>query len=262
MRPRPALKGGVSAGSAAAHASRAAVLLPAALGARLPRIDSRLPAVAAVAARVKTDDPGHDWSHILRVAHTCLELGEATGAELELLLPAALLHDAVNLPKNHPQRRQASSLSAERARALLSGLGYSDAEAAQIGQIIREHSFTLGAPPSTLESAVLQDADRLDAVGAVGVMRAVTCGVRLGASYYDLSDPRLTIRQPEDERFMLDHFHRKLLHLEEAMNTEPAKRKARQRITFLRVFLKQLEEEVTPCDVFEFPGEARGWDGY
>lgn len=189
-------------------------------------------------------DPGHDFAHIRRVVNACRQLGVAEGARLELLLAAAALHDVVNVPKNSPDRARASELAAARAAELLPEFGFSAEETATIGTIIVEHSFSLGRKPSTIESAILQDADRLDAIGAIGVMRCVSTGVAMGAAYYHAEDPFAERRAWDDRAFSLDHFFVKLLQLRETMNTAAGRAEAERRTAFLRAFVRQLASEI------------------
>lgn len=189
-------------------------------------------------------DPGHDLAHIVRVIETCQRLGPAEGANQEILLPAACLHDIVNLPKNHPERAHASGMAAERSIIVLTDAGYTSEEINRIASVIAEHSFSRGSKPSSIESALLQDADRLDALGAVGIMRAVTCGCKLGASYYNGDDPFAANRALDDRAFTLDHFYTKLFKLPEQMNTESAKVEASKRLRFMTFFVEQLKNEI------------------
>ncbi len=121
-----------------------------------------------VKGKYDNGDPGHDFAHIMRVIGTCKSIGSKVGANLEVLIPAAMLHDVVNLPKDHPERKQASQKAAEEAKNILRNLEYSNEEVNRIETVIIEHSYSLGKKPSCIESAVLQDADRLDALGAIG----------------------------------------------------------------------------------------------
>lgn len=190
----------------------------------------------------KSEDPAHDWAHVQRVLANCRRLQAAEGGDLEILLAAALLHDIVNLPKNHPQRRQASAMSARAAREYLKA-DFSAEEIERICAAIEEHSFSLGKRPGTLEAALLQDADRLDAVGAIGVMRTVATGSKMGSPFYCPDEPFAKSRQLED-RFMVDHFFIKTLKLAEGMNTATARRLADSRVDFMRGFLEQLNLEI------------------
>lgn len=199
---------------------------------------------AAARPLYPTDDPGHDLGHIQRVLRSCRQLGAQENARLELLLPAAALHDLVNVPKNHPDRANASRLAADRARPILAAADYAPDEIAAIAQAILEHSFSLGKKPSSLESAVLQDADRLDALGAVGIMRCISCGAQMGATYYDLADPLARHRPLDDKAFSIDHFFVKLFQLPDLMNTSAGRAEALRRVGFMQSFLRQLGSEI------------------
>ncbi len=198
-------------------------------------------------ARVKyaaAPDPGHDFSHVQRVLGMCLEFGRELGADPEVLVPAALLHDVVNYPKNHPDRLSASTLAAQEAMRLLEGVELTGPQRHKIAAAIVEHSYSRGMKPSYLESAILQDADRLDAIGAVGIWRTATCGARMGASYYEPSDPWAQGRELDDKRYTLDHFYVKLFKLADGMNTVPGKREAERRSLFMRQFIEELRSDI------------------
>lgn len=190
-------------------------------------------------------DPSHDFLHISRVYKWALRMGVKEGADLRILLPAALLHDLVNLSKDHPHRAKASTMSAIAADRVLSEHLYRPDERKKISDIIIEHSFSLGKKPSSLESAILQDADRLDALGAIGIMRMVTCGCLLHSVYYHAEDPFAKDRILNDKTYTLDHMYKKLFKLPQLMNTEMAIREAQERVKFMEAFNKQLAHEVT-----------------
>jgi len=189
-------------------------------------------------------DPSHDFSHVMRVVESCKKIGKEVGADLDILIPGALLHDVVNVPKNHPDRVQASRLAADQASLILKELNYTEEQISKIAIVIVEHSYSRGLKASCIESAVLQDADRLDAIGAIGTMRAVTCGSKLGSSYYDRNDPFAKGRVLNDKNFILDHFFTKLFKLGEGFNTEPAKIEGLKRIQFMKDFANQLAQEI------------------
>jgi uncharacterized protein len=191
-------------------------------------------------------DPSHDFLHVLRVKATCERIGKAMGADLDRLIPAALLHDVINVPKNHPYRTRASEMAAEEAKEILRQHGYPETECGAISQIISEHSFTRGAKPSSVESAILQDADRLDAIGAIGILRAFTCGCKLGSAYYDVEDFSGKGRPLDDKKFTVDHFFVKLFKLPGMMNTEAGRAEASDRARFMTSFLDRLSAEVQP----------------
>ncbi len=220
------------------------------------------PALAALRdhalQNVQTGDPSHDGSHLERVAQAALWLARQEGAQPRIVLAAAFLHDLVNVPKHHPERAQASRASALAAAQLLGAFGFSAGEIGRVAAAIEEHSFSRGLPCSSLESAVLQDADRLDALGAIGLWRTASCGALMGATYYDPDDPFATARELDDRRHTLDHFPKKLLRLADAFNTESGRREARRRTRFMWDFLRQLGSELPSTG----PAVHRvGWPG-
>jgi uncharacterized protein len=207
--------------------------------------DSRFAKLLAIAqTKYDNGDPSHDFAHILRVVKTCRELGEAEGADLEVLLPAALLHDVVNLPKDHPERKRASEYAAAEAKLIMRELGYAEDVLERTGRAIIEHSFSAGHKPSQIESAILQDADRLDALGAIGLLRMVTVGARLGRSFYDPADAFADERPLDDKTYTIDHFGTKLFKLADMMNTASARREAERRTIYMKDFLSQLRSEI------------------
>jgi uncharacterized protein len=188
------------------------------------------------------DDPGHDLGHLLRVAKWTIRLGE--GIDPREAAAAGLLHDIVNVPKDSPERPKASERCAAEARGILARHGFAPDAVERICEAIRDHSYSRGAVPSSPLGRALQDADRLEALGAIGVMRTVSCGTRMGSSYFHPEDPFAERRAPDDRRWMIDHFFVKLLRLADTMTTDAGRREAERRTAFLRAFLRQLGEEL------------------
>jgi uncharacterized protein len=188
-------------------------------------------------------DAAHDLAHLYRVAHWALRLNEGKSAKKNVVA-AALLHDLVNLPKNHPERAMAAVYSAEKAAPLLRAAGFTEQDIAEISQAIRDHSYSRGQTPSSHLGRVLQDADRLEALGAIGLMRVFSTGARLGTKYFHTEDPWAKKRARNDLEFSVDHFFTKLLLLENSFQTERGKLEARNRTEFLQTFLKQLAAEI------------------
>lgn len=205
--------------------------------------DPRLRALLADVAPRLDDDPGHDLSHSLRVALWTLRLADA-GVARESSIAAALLHDAINLPKDSAERSEASVRSARLARELLPEHGFDDAAVEDISEAIRDHSYSRGATPSRPLGRALQDADRLEGLGALGIFRTVSTGVRMNARYFDPDDPWAETRELDDKRQTVDHFFVKLLKLPETMNTDAGRREARRRADFMVEFLRQLGDEL------------------
>lgn len=189
-------------------------------------------------------DPAHDWAHIGRVAATARQIAEKENVNIECVLAGAYCHDLINLPKDHPDRKNASSLSALEAGPLLEKAGFTADEIIITKKAIIEHSFSKGLRPSCLEAAIVQDADRLDALGAIGILRCAAVNTQMKSIFYDPFDPLAEMRELDDKSFMLDHYYVKLFKLPELMNTSEAKRLADERVSFMKGFINQLMSEV------------------
>jgi uncharacterized protein len=189
-------------------------------------------------------DPAHDWPHVGRVVAMARKLANGLEVNLPCLLAAAYCHDLINLPKDHPDRKKASTLAAEAATPLLKEAGFSEDEIKKIQQDIIEHSFSKGLKPSSLEAALVQDADRLDALGTIGILRCAAVNTQMKTSFYDPLDPLAEQRDLNDKEFMLDHYFVKLFKLPELMNTDAAKKEALQRVQYMQKFLDQLMSEI------------------
>lgn len=198
-----------------------------------------------VAAQLPPNDPAHDLAHVRRVVANAKRLAAAEGADLDVVLPAAWLHDCVVVPKDSAQRPQASRLAAVRAVEFLSEIGYPAAHFPAIRHAIEAHSFSARIPAETLEARVVQDADRLDALGAVGIARTLMLGAAMGKPLYDEDEPLPLTRPPDDGRNVIDHFYTKLLRLAEMMQTESGRREAERRTQLMRVYLAELGREIT-----------------
>lgn len=188
-------------------------------------------------------DPTHDAAHALRVALGAIRLG-GDGVDPREAIAAALLHDAVNPPKDSPERARASERSAALARERLPALGFVPEAVTRIAGAIRDHSWSRGAEPETPLGRALQDADRLEALGAIGLLRCLSTGVRMGGEWFHADDPWAEARPLEDARYSVDHFFTKLLALPSTMRTEAGRAEADRRAGFLRDFLERLSEEL------------------
>ncbi len=190
-------------------------------------------------------DSAHDIDHIERVVATATQLGMEEGAEMAILLPAAWLHDCVAVAKDHPQRKQASLLAADRAVQFLQQIDYPPQHLAAIHHAIVAHSFSANVTPVTVEAKILQDADRMDALGAIGIARCLLVGGKLDRQLYNRLDPLCAQREPDDNVYTIDHFFTKLLTLGESMRTQAAKAEAARRSQYMRGFLTQLQSELS-----------------
>lgn len=191
-------------------------------------------------------DPAHDLPHIERVVLNTRHLAAAEKLSLEVLLPAAYLHDCLHVPKDSPLRSRASALAADHAISFLQSVQYPAIHLEAIHHAITAHSFSANIPTETPEARVLQDADRLDALGAIGLSRCLMLGGHMDSSLYHLDDPFCENRSPEDARYCLDHFYAKLLTLADTMQTKAGRALARERTAFLKSFLAQLKTEIHP----------------
>lgn len=192
-------------------------------------------------------DPAHDRQHIKRVVRMARRLAEAEGANLAIVIPAAWLHDCVTLPKNAPNRHEASRLAAAEAVRFLRSIAYPEQHLDEIAHAITAHSFSAGIPATTLEAKVVQDADRLDAIGAIGVARCLLIGGVLARPLYHPDDPFCENREPDDLKYTMDHFYRKLLKIGQTLHTQAARDEAARRNAFMQTFLDQLRHEI-PLD--------------
>lgn len=190
-------------------------------------------------------DASHDVHHARRVLRNAREIaGREEGADMRQLTAAAYLHDLVNLPKDSAQRAQASRLSAEKAGPILQELGFGDGEIAAVQHIITAHSFSANVPPETIEAKILQDADRMEALGALGIARTFYVAGKLRSGLFDGDDPFAADRELDDTLFAVDHFKAKLLGLADTMQTEAGREVAIERTISMRRYLDELAAEI------------------
>jgi uncharacterized protein len=193
-------------------------------------------------------DGSHDMGHFRRVWKTARYINREEGGPGDelILLAAAYFHDLVSLPKNHPDRKEASRLSAEQAGELLEGYfgDYPQEKIEGVRHAILAHSFSAGVEAVSAEAKILQDADRLEAVGAIGLARVFYTAGQLNASLYDELDPLAERREPDDRRYALDHFQVKLLKLPALMNTATGRGLAELNADYLREFMRKLLAEI------------------
>jgi HD superfamily phosphodiesterase len=191
-------------------------------------------------------DGAHDVHHLRRVWRSArLIAATEPGADLLALLAAAYLHDLVNPPKDSPLRSLASRLSAQEAIPLLEGFGFDPGRARSTAHAIEAHSFSAGIEPRTLEARILQDADRLEALGAIGLARCFYTGGRMGTELWEGEDPLgRSGRALDDRQYSVDHFKVKLLRLPDLMRTTEGRCLARRRTRVLERFLAELDREL------------------
>lgn len=200
---------------------------------------------AYMAEKISTD-AAHDINHIKRVVGAARQFATEESAQLEVVIPAAWLHDCITLPKNAPNRHEASGLAAKEAVRWLTEIDYPEAHLDAIAHAVESHSFSAGITPTTLEAKIVQDADRIDALGAIGIARCLMVGGALNSTLYHTDDPFCDEREPDDRSYSIDHFYRKLFKIAKTMNTQAATEEAQRRVDFMQVFLHQLDCEINP----------------
>jgi uncharacterized protein len=191
-------------------------------------------------------DAAHDVSHIKRVVKNTIYLTDIEEASSEVTIPAAWLHDCVAVAKNSPQRALGSKLAADAATAFLAEISYPPELLPEIHHAIEAHSYTANIPARSLEARVVQDADRLDSLGAIGIARCLLVGGHLGLALCEHSDPFCDRREPDDSRYTIDHFYAKLFKLPDTMQTEAGRLEARRRARLMEAYLDQLRAEILP----------------
>src|SRR5579872_915379 len=125
---------------------------------------------------MEENDSAHDFGHIMRVYKNAQKIGKKENVNMKLVLAAVLLHDVISFPKSDKKSKMSSIKSSILAQRILKNHGYNKKEIKIISDAIRDHSFSRGMVPSTIEGKILQDADRLDAIGAIGIARAFSVG--------------------------------------------------------------------------------------
>ncbi len=194
--------------------------------------------------KIIDNDPAHDFGHIMRVYNNAKKIAKKEKADQKLVLSAVLLHDIVSYPKSSKRSKFSAIESAKKSKLILKKYDFTDAEIIIISDAIAEHSFSQNKVPKTFEGKILQDADRLDALGAIGIARVFATSGSLNRSFYNINDPFCNTRTPDDNLWAIDHFFNKLLKLESMMNTKSGKTEAKKRTKVLKVFLKQLKCEL------------------
>lgn len=190
------------------------------------------------------NDSAHDFAHIMRVYKNAQMICKKERVNKKLVLCAVLLHDVVSYPKSDKRSKLSSIQSAEKSKKILKKFNFDNEEIQVISDAIRDHSFSQNKIPSTIVGKILQDADRLDAIGAIGIARVFAVGGSEKRPFYNVKDPFCTNRLPDDKIWTLDHFYQKLLKLESLMNTKSGKIEAKKRTKILNNFLNQLKNEI------------------
>jgi uncharacterized protein len=191
-----------------------------------------------------SDDGSHDATHLVRVWRNVIAISAKEGGDSDILAAATILHDCFAVEKSSPLRSQASKLASDKARQILRLRRWSASEIERVTHAIEAHSFSAGIPPHTIEAKILQDADRLDAIGAIGIARCFYVAGRLNRPLYDLGDARGTRRKIDDNVFAVDHFEAKLFGLAATFVTQAGADMAKERNHLMRRYMEDFFSEV------------------
>lgn len=195
--------------------------------------------------KMSKDDPSHDINHALRVLTISEKIATAEKADFDIVVPSAVFHDIISYPKNHHKRLHSSKESAEFAKRILKNIkSFPKDKIGKVYESINLCSFTKGLKPNFLEGKILQDADSLEATGAVSIMRTFSSAGMMNKTFYDVSDPFCKKRKPDDSKYALDLFFTRLLVVQSRLHTKTAKNIAKKRAKFLKAFLKELKVEL------------------
>lgn len=205
------------------------------------------PRLVALASADHDGDGAHDLNHLHRVWRNAAQLlAQSTHADALVVLAACYLHDLVNLPKNHPERHLASRQAALLATRELAALEFPADKLAAVAHAIESHSFSAALPARTIEAQIVQDADRLDALGAVGLARLFYIAGRMGSALAHGDDPLAAGRPLDDRAYALDHISTKLAALPDLMQTAAGRRLGHERLAELQAFRARFMEEWAP----------------
>ncbi len=190
-------------------------------------------------SQMQQEDAAHDLSHLMRVARSAYKIAKLESASIDplVIIAAAYLHDLINLPKNHPERHLSSYYAAQKAGELLENMLFPKEKIADVCHAIHSHSYSANIEPKTLEAKILQDADRLEALGALGFMRVFYTSGKMGSLPYHTEDPLAENRELNDRLYGLDHFYCKLFKLPNLFQTEGGKTIAKERSIILQAFV-------------------------
>lgn len=191
-----------------------------------------------------SEDPAHDLLHFRRVVGLAKEICKREGGNPEIVVPAAWLHDFVIIPKDNPLRSQASRIAAEKACEFLSFIDYPEKFHSDIVHAIHAHSFSANIETKTLEAMIVQDADRLDGLGAIGIARCFATAGLLKRAFYNLEDPFCENRVADDLEFTVDHFYKKLFKTAETLKTNYGIEEGRRRVQVMKDYLSSLRLEI------------------
>ncbi|MCK4634999.1 MAG: HD domain-containing protein [Candidatus Aenigmarchaeota archaeon] len=182
------------------------------------------------------NDGAHGWDHVTRVYNLCMRIGKEEGADLEVLELAAFLHD-IGISED---RENHEKVSAEITREILKD--YDKKKMENVIHCIEVHRFSKGLKPITLEAKILQDADKLDVSGAIGIVRTMFYSGFLNRPVY-IPEKEISHEYDGESETAVDHIYEKLMKIREKLNTETAKKIAEQRHDFMKKFMEEFFDE-------------------
>ncbi len=184
----------------------------------------------------------HDKSHVDRVYNMAVRIAKEENADLDVIKAAALLHDIARAEEDEGHIVDHALEGAKRAKEVLVKVGFPNEKIAQVIYCIEVHRFKKGLKAESLEASILQDADRLDIIGAIGIARTFT---RAGWSNLPIYDPLIPPKKTYDGESLtsVNHVYEKILKVKDTVNTKTAKKIAVQRHKFVQQFLTRLLKE-------------------
>jgi len=184
----------------------------------------------------------HDWSHVERVTRLALHIAEEENADLDVVRAAALLHDVARAMEDEGKIEDHALDSAIIAKKILDEVGFPTEKAAKVIKSIETHRFRHGRKPESLEAKILQDADRLDILGAIGLARVFTRG---GWENNPIHDPTIPPKKKYDGKSLtaVNHIYEKILKANDTLNTKTARKIGQERHEFVEHFLERLLKE-------------------
>ena len=190
------------------------------------------------------EDASHDIYHFKRVWKTARLILENEFADELIILAGCYFHDIVSFEKNDPRSSSSSTFAAEKTGELLYNLNFPNDKIDAVKHCVEAHSFSAHIEPKTIEAKIVQDADRMEALGAIGIARCFYTAGRMKSELFHPENPLGENRDLNDKRYPLDHFKMKLLKLPETMQTESGKKLAKERAEVLTQFMNQLNSEI------------------
>jgi len=190
-------------------------------------------------------DPSHDINHARRTLANALLIAKKEKADFDIVIPAALLHDFVFYPKNDPRAKTASDESADAVAKILRKMkDFPKHKVASVHSAIKNCSFSKGIKHTILEEQIVQDADGLEATGAIAIMRTFASSGAMQRQFYNPGDPFCKKREPDSKNYALDLFFARLLKVQTRMYTKTARKIAERRTKLLKKFLAEFKLEL------------------